>query len=51
MIPVLVFLAGLCAIVLCVWLLTKTGGALWKRKLGEALEEDRRNLSNEDKVG
>ena len=51
MIPFFVFLFGLTVIVICLLVLKKTGGAAWKRKMSEAIEEDKETFKSDDKIG
>ncbi len=49
--PIVFSLIGLAVCAVCLLFLTKTGRALWQKKLNEALDEDRRNLSDDESVG
>ncbi len=51
MIPLLVTLGGLTVIVICLLVLKKTGGALFMRRLREAVAKDKKRFGSDDKVG
>jgi hypothetical protein len=51
MTPILFSLAGLAVIILCVIILKKTGGALFRRRLREAAEADKKRFESDDTVG
>ena len=51
MIPLFFTLLGLTIIVLALYVLKKTGGMWYRRKVREAISEDEKRFSSKDKVG
>lgn len=51
MTPFIVLIAGLVVIAACVLVLKKTGGALFRRRLREAVEADKKRFDPDDTVG
>ncbi len=49
--PIIFSLLGLAVCAVCLWILYKSGSALWKRRLREATEHDKKILSNDETVG
>ena len=51
MTPFFIMLVGIAAIILSVIVLKKTGGALFRRRMREAAEADKKRFDSDDTVG
>ena len=48
--PIVFTLLGLCVIILCLWVLKKTGFAALRKKFREALSDDAKTFDSSDKI-
>lgn len=51
MIPYIVAIFGFSAIGICLYVLKKTGGAAWKRKMRDTLAKDAKRFNTDDTIG